>query len=90
MVGVVGSVWGTLPDAGAKDELHHWNRKAGDTDWKTACSLVAPMDEFFGGIPVISLRVRRNAEDGPLCAECLAHYPETEVGALMEGKVLPP
>jgi hypothetical protein len=89
MVGVIGSTWGTLPDEGGSATLHHWNRQAGEADWKTACGLVAPPEEFFGGLPTVSLRIRRNKDDGPLCPLCLEHYPETPIGKLMEGQLLP-
>lgn len=90
MVGVIGSVWGTLLSAPDKDPFHYWTRKRTETDWKTACGLTAPMDEIFGLLPTASFRVRRHKDDGPLCPECLEHYPETETGKLMNGEVMYP
>lgn len=84
----IGSFWGSpVKLAQSLRLIHYWQEK--DGGFGTLCGQhhVLP-DDFLGSVPAVNV-VLPDAMHPRYCPACKEQYPETQVGKVMNGKVIP-
>lgn len=83
----IGSFWGSpVKLAGTLRLVHYWQQSGDGFDTVCGQHRVAP-DDHLGDVPAVNV-VLADAIQPRYCPACKQQYPETDVGRLMNGKVL--